>query len=70
MTKETHKDVVEEAQVLFETYQRGNRSVDMTTKAFFMLRDLVSEIRRLRKDLEGAMAERDAERDLNERQWS
>ena len=46
------RDLVKEVRELFAPYQRGNRSVDMTTKSFLLLRELSSETDRMRAALE------------------
>jgi hypothetical protein len=41
-------DLVTEARELFNRYQRGNRSVDETMRAFLLLKALCDEVERLR----------------------
>lgn len=43
------KDIIEETRTLFGSYQRGNRSADMTTNAFLLLHALADEVEQLRE---------------------
>lgn len=42
--KKPVSDLVNEARELFASYQRGNRSVDMTTRSFILLYALAAEL--------------------------
>lgn len=51
MPNDKQADVVVEARELFNRYQRGNRSVNETMRAFLLLKALADEVERLQSQL-------------------